>query len=250
MKHRIAILLLLSISALAFLIPSTTFIQLIVITSATILFLTSLIIGITTMKWNYFFKSKNAAGKNKICFTFDDGPHENTIQILGVLKKYNIKASFFVIGKNCKSNPEILKQLKADNHIIGNHSFSHTTNLGWASTKKIEAEINQTNQIIQEITGIKPTFYRPPFGITNPNIARAIQRTQMKSVGWTIRSFDTMIHDSKKLLQRTRGRINSSGHILLMHDTYGHSAQTLEELILDCQKKGIKFVNLNDTDFV
>src|SRR5690606_16893728 len=156
---------------------------------------------------------------------------------------------FFVIGKNCQENAELLIKLRDEGHLIGNHSFSHTNNLGWASTQKIVEEIIQTNRVIEEITGQKTSWYRPPFGITNQNIARAIERTGMKSVGWTIRSFDTVIHDDEKLLDRTKSRINTKGHILLMHDTCEQTATALEAIILDCKKKGITFVNLNDANF-
>lgn len=249
MKHRIAILLLLTIVVIAFLVPIDFALQLTLILIASLVFVVLLVIGVTTMKFNYFIRSVNYAGSNKICLTFDDGPDENTFRILEVLKKHQIKATFFVIGKKCEGHADLLVKLRDEGHLIGNHSFSHTTNLGWASTQKIAEEINQTNLVIHEITGQKPIWYRPPFGITNPNIARAIQQTGMKCAGWTIRSFDTVIHDSEKLLKRTQSRINKSGHILLMHDTCGHTAAALEVLILDCKKKGIKFVNLNDADF-
>ena len=249
MKHRIAILLLLLVVVLVFLLPLEPSIQIILIASSIFVFSIFLLIGVTTMKWNYFLNSINSTGPKKICLTFDDGPHENTKTILAVLKKHSIKASFFVIGKNCKAKAEILNQLKEDGHIIGNHSYSHTNNLGWARQQKLEDEINQTNLIVQEITGVKPIFYRPPFGITNPNIARAIKSTNMKSVGWRIRSFGTVIKEPKKLIERTKSRINLGGQILLMHDTCEHTATALEEIIQDCHKKGIKFVNLNDIDF-
>ncbi len=250
MKHRIAILLLLTAIVTALLLPVETVVQILIISAACLIFLVFLTIGITTMKFNYFMTAVNASGKNKICLTFDDGPHENTIQILDVLKKHDVKAAFFVIGKNCRQQAEVLIRLRDEGHLIGNHSFSHTTNLGWASTGRIVEEINKTNQLIFELTAQKTTWYRPPFGVTNPNIARAIQTTGMKCAGWSIRSFDTVIHDSEKLLERTKSRLNTNGHILLMHDTCEHSAKLLEAIILDCKKKGIKFVNLNDPDFV
>lgn len=246
MKHRLAIFVLLSGLVVTLLLTDQPVVYISVILGLLLGFSILVLIGVTTMKWNYFIPSLNRVQPGKIAFTFDDGPHENTLAILNVLKKQDVKATFFVIGKNCEKHPEILKAIVDQGHIVGNHSFSHQNNLGWASTKTIEAEIDKTNAVIEKITGIKPHYYRPPFGITNPNIARAIKRANMTSVGWTIRSFDTVIKNADKLVEKVLPRLNKNGNIILMHDTIGESADALDRLISLCKEKGIEIVNITN----
>ena len=245
MKHRIAIILFLSGVVASLLIFDDPAIYLSVIGILVFLFSLAVLIGVTTMKWNYFLSSVNKMPPGKIMFTFDDGPAENTLKILEILKKHQAKATFFVIGKQCEKQPEILKQIANDGHIIGNHSFSHENRLGWASTKTIIREIEKTNTVIQNITGQKPIYYRPPFGVTNPNIARAIRKTGMMSVGWNIRTFDTVIKDPKELIQKVTPRLNKKGNIVLMHDTCEQSVEALDVFLQTCQEKGIEIVNLS-----
>jgi len=212
-------------------------------------------IGVTTIKWNYFIKSINRPAKNQICFTFDDGPHENTKGVLKVLAHHGVKSTFFLIGNRCESNSDILNQIVEEGHIIGNHSFSHQNKIGWTRAAGIEEEINKTNHLIKEITtnwevdppdeGVGPKFYRPPFGITNPNIAAAVRRSGMISVGWSIRSYDTVVKDKRKLIKKLKRRINNKGHIVLMHDYLDQSAEVLDELINHCKEKGMEIVNLD-----
>lgn len=245
MKHKIAIFILLSgIVSTLFLVEDTST-SIPIIIGLVVLFLVFLGIGITTMKWNYFLLSKNSVKANKICFTFDDGPSENTPAILEVLEKHNVKATFFVIGENCLKHPEIVQKMTKMGHFIGNHSFSHQNNIGWSSTKSVIQEIEKCNLAIENTTGYKTNLYRPPFGVTNPNIARAIMATNMLSIGWTIRTFDTQITDAGRLIEKTKPRLNKKGHIVLMHDTCEQSVAALDELIVHCKKNGLEIVNLS-----
>lgn len=209
------------------------------------LFIAILGVGITTIKFNYFLHSVNRAPKGKVCFTFDDGPHENTHKVLEVLEKHRVKATFFLIGKNCEQHPELVRSIADQGHVLGNHSFHHEKSHGTIGTEKVVAEIEQTNQQIQSITGEAPRLYRPPFGVTNPRIARAVQQTSMISVGWSIRSYDTVIEDVKKLVTKVKAGLNKKGHIVLMHDSCAHTAEALDQLIDHCRKNGIEIVNLD-----
>ncbi len=245
MKHRIAIILLLGglVSTLFLFEEPKVYIPIVI--GLLLLFSIAVLVGVTTMKWNYFLTSINKTPEGKIMFTFDDGPAENSLKILDILKKHNVKATFFVIGKNCEGNQDVLNRMIQEGHLIGNHSFSHENKLGWASTKTIEKEIEQTNDLLEKLTGKRPKYYRPPFGITNPNIARAIQRKEMVSVGWTIRSFDTVVKDTNQLIEKVSPRLNKKGHIVLLHDTCEQSVEALDAFILTCRERGIEIVNLD-----
>jgi peptidoglycan/xylan/chitin deacetylase (PgdA/CDA1 family) len=109
-------------------------------------------------------KVSNKPAKGTVALTFDDGPTvEYTPQILAILKKYNIKATFFMVGENAKAHPEIVKMVLADGHAIDSHSMTHPM-LTKLSNAKLEWEVHEPSVIINDIVGIKPVCLRYPFG--------------------------------------------------------------------------------------
>ena len=204
-------------------------------------------LGITTwgafdIRLNYFSKNicqSNNKKDKEIALTFDDGPHENTVEILDVLLKYNAKATFFCIGKQIEKYPKTVERIIAEGHNIGNHSYSHSNWNGFFSTKKIVSEIEQTNKLITQLVNVKTRFYRPPFGVTNPNIAKAISKTKQISIGWNIRSLDTVIKSENLILERIKTRVKP-GSIILLHDTSSKTVSVLEQLLLFLQDEGYK----------
>ena len=129
--------------------------------------------------------------------------------------------------------------------MIGNHTFHHSSKNGFYSAEKIVEEIVSTNQLIKEKINVTTKIFRPPFGVTNPHIAKALNKTQHNVIGWDIRSLDTVINDEKKLLNRITGRIKP-GSIILMHDTSDKTANVLEQLFVFLQKENYKVVPLNE----
>lgn len=188
-------------------------------------------IGSFHIRWNYFLSSKHkntTIKKNAIALTFDDGPNtEFTPKVLDILKKHKAKATFFLIGKHIKKNPELVKRILTEGHVIGNHSYEHGNNNGFLSTKNILSDLKKTNELVKKITGLEVKLFRPPFGVTNPNIAKAVKIINMQSVGWSIRSLDTQAKDSEKVFQKIKNRLNK-GDVILLHDT---SELTLEVLV-------------------
>ena len=152
------------------------------------------IIGSFHMRWNYHLYSLNSnpkIDKNEVAITFDDGPHpEFTPKALQLLSKYHAKATFFCIGQNIEKNPNMIEEIIAQGHVIGNHTFSHTNYFGFLSTNQVIEELQQTNAVAKKITKRKMNLYRPAFGVTNPNIKRAVKATGMQTIGWSIRSLD------------------------------------------------------------
>jgi len=178
--------------------------------------------------------------------TFDDGPDPvNTALILDILKQYKIKATFFIIGKKITNNQSLLLRMKNEGHIIGNHSFSHSYFFDFYPTQKVTEDLNQSNAVIKEITGLTPKWFRPPYGVTNPNIARTVNKLQMTSIGWNVRSLDTVIQDVDKLYTRVISRIKP-GSILLFHDTGSNTVETLKAVILFAQNNSYKIVGLEE----
>ena len=184
--------------------------------------------------------------EKKICLTFDDGPHPVVTPILlELLKKNNIKATFFCIGKNIQLYPQIAKQIFEEGHVIANHSYSHHKLIDLFPTKKIEKELIKTNELIFLLTNKKVKLFRPPFGITNPNIAKAVTNLKLTTIGWNIRSLDTVIKESNKVFERIIKRIKP-GSIILLHDTDMNVIDVVEKVISYASDHGIAIVPIEE----
>jgi len=202
-------------------------------------------IGSFQIRWNYHLQSLNYNYKtsgNLVSITFDDGPNpEFTPQILSLLKDHNAKATFFLIGKNAESNPELVLQIISEGHSIGNHSFSHSKNFGFFSSEKVAVELKRTNSLLKEITGKEAKLFRPPFGVTNPNIKKALRKTGHQTIGWSKRSLDTTSLSGEKSLKRITTNLKK-GDIILLHDTSLKSVAVLEQLLLFLQSHELRSV--------
>lgn len=186
-----------------------------------------------TIQSHFFIKSFTGLTKTdaKIaCLTFDDGPHPTTLQLLNLLEKHRVKATFFCVGKQIEKHPDIFQKIIAQGHTVGNHSYSHSVFFGFFSSKAVQREIQQTDALIKHY-GANPCGFRPPFGVLNPHIARAIQALEQRVIGWNVRSFDTCISDEKKLLRRVQSRIKP-GSVVLFHDTSLKTVRVVERLLL------------------
>jgi peptidoglycan-N-acetylglucosamine deacetylase len=183
--------------------------------------------------------------QKEIAISFDDGPAANhTIEILQLLQKENIKATFFCIGNRIPGNENILEQVRAGGHIIGNHSYSHHFWFDLFSSKKMLNDLKQMDQELERVIGLKPKLFRPPYGVTNPNLKKAIINGGYTPVGWSVRSMDTVIKDEKKLL----GKVNSAikpGAVFLFHDTCKITLNILPSFIEQVKKKGYQVVSLD-----
>ena len=205
-----------------------------------------LIIGSSQIYLNFHLKSycNNPLVKGKnIALTFDDGPHEMTLLVLDVLKKHNTKATFFCIGKNVEKHPEILKKIIAEGHLVGNHSYDHSRLFDFYRKDKLVEEIVRTDALIEKISGKKTILFRPPFGVTNPSIKRALEVTKHHVIGWNIRSLDGIIKNEKLVFNRIKNLI-SPGGIVLLHDTSLQSVKALEQLLQFIEENEYKVVSL------
>jgi peptidoglycan-N-acetylglucosamine deacetylase len=180
-----------------------------------------------------------------IAITFDDGPCSQTPEILELLDQYKVTASFFVIGKKAKELPELVKLITEKNHTLGNHSYHHANWFPVMLPDQIRAEIASTQQLLKKITGREPLYWRPPFGVTNPLIAKALIGYSLKTIGWSIRSLDTVSDNPEKTINRIKKRIKP-GSILLLHDTSKNVTPVLKELLVYCAKNNLKPVSLDE----
>lgn len=205
------------------------------------------IFGSSNIRTGYFVKSycDNPGEKElKIAISFDDGPHPMTEKVLDLLGQYDAKATFFCIGNQIEKHPDIFKRILDEGHTVGNHSYSHSNGFGFFPTQKVVEELTQTNEIIKRISGKKSLYFRPPFGVTNPNIARAVAKTNHYVIGWNNRSLDTAIEDEAKILKRIKNRMKPGG-IILLHDTSLKTVHVLEQLLLFLQSKKYECVTID-----
>lgn len=184
--------------------------------------------------------------KKQITFTFDDGPHpEFTPLVLDFLKTHKIKATFFLIGKNIEGNEALLLRMKNEGHIIGNHSFSHVNHFGFKGTNAVTEDLDKSAQIIERSIGKKPILFRPPFGVTNPNIARAARILQYTVVGWSIRSLDTLGKPADKTINRVSKRLKP-GSVILFHDNHERIIPILEGIMKKVEGEGYEVMALEE----
>lgn len=206
-------------------------------------------IGSFSMSWNYHVNaltSNRLCKEKKVAITFDDGPHEKfTPEVLQVLKKYQAKATFFCIGKQIEKSPNIIERIIKEGHTIGNHSYSHSKFNGFFSTKKVTEEIEATNDLVESIIGKKMNLFRPPFGVTNSAIAKAVRNTKHKVIGWNIRPFDTVQKNEQIVINKIKKGI-SPGAVILLHDTNHRTPIVLEQLLVFLQEKGYKTTTINE----
>jgi len=188
----------------------------------------------------------NPSLKNKeIALTFDDGPVDNTLEILALLKKFNMKASFFCIGKNIEQNPEIFRKIIEEGHMVGNHTFSHTRKIGFLRTHQIIEEIIKCNNIAFNIGGISLNTFRPPFGIINPKVKRALERTGHQVIGWNVRSYDAVLSSKNFILKRIIKNIKP-GDVILLHDNNLLTVEILEQLLLFLQTNNYRSIRVDN----
>lgn len=212
-----------------------------------LIYVSVLFCGSYFIRMGFFMKSICSVNTSEkvIALSFDDGPAgKKTARILDILKDNNVKAAFFCIGKNMPDNEDLLKRITNEGHIIGNHSNSHNSLFDLYSSKKMLNELELASQTCQDITGNYPRFFRPPYGVTNPNLKKAVLRGGFISIGWSIRSYDTVIGNEERLLTRILDRLKP-GAILLLHDSSESTLKILPRLLKEIRNKGYKMIRLD-----
>ena len=184
--------------------------------------------------------------ERKVSLTFDDGPDEiHTPVILDILEKHKVKATFFVIGNKAEKQLELLRQIASKGHELGNHSYSHAFFFDLFGRKKMEQDLQKANEVIKKVTGKRPGLFRPPYGVTTPVLAKVVKKLGYKTIGWSVRSLDTVLKDKEKLTERVIERLHP-GAILLLHDDRRITGEVLEDIILKIKAEGYRFKMIED----
>ncbi len=165
--------------------------------------------------------SRGTSGKKAVALTFDDGPDPlSTPQLLQLLLKHRVKATFFVAGKKAAEHPELIKEILLLGHSIGNHSYTHNNLVMFRSCKSIVKEIESAQNVLNDF-GVMPLAFRPPVGITGPRLRPALLKSGMYIVNFSCRAFDGGNRWIKGLSKNILKRIRSDD-IILLHDVRPH----------------------------
>lgn len=176
-----------------------------------------------------------------VALTFDDGPHKDyTPQILDTLKKYNAKATFYVLGNRVSYYPDIVKRAYEEGHEIGNHTWSHP-NLTSLSQESLIEEINNASNEIAKITGKMPATIRPPYGAYNETVQDFVS---MPIILWSVDTLDWKHKSSARIKQVIQTNV-TDGSIILMHDIHQASADALEDVLISLSQQGYQFVTIS-----
>lgn len=134
-----------------------------------------------------------------VYLTFDDGPHPpETERVLDVLRGRGARATFFLIGSKVSGNEAVLRRMLEEGHALGLHTYSHAGTFPLLSFDKMLADVNEGKRAVESVAGKKISLFRPPFGVTNPTIAKVVRTLGLQTVGWDVRSFDTMFCKSSE----------------------------------------------------
>lgn len=201
------------------------------------------------MNKNYDIVPNDPAGNKKvILLTFDDGPKELAMNqsLIDTLKKHKAKAIFFMNGYRIKQKPELVKLVHDSGNIIGNHAWDHD-NLKDMPNDKIDKQVDDVQQIIKELTGEAPQFFRPPFGSGNDYLKTKIKNNKMLYMTWSNGSLDWEMTNAKNDPNKVVANVMEQLHFgsnILMHEL-PWTVSILDTLLTKLEEKGYSFVDPN-----
>jgi peptidoglycan/xylan/chitin deacetylase (PgdA/CDA1 family) len=213
-------------------------------------YLTLFILGVSVLKLNFFVSAtcRGDSTAKRVALTFDDGPDPAaTPVLLEVLRRHQIKAAFFPIGTKSGDDPEIIKQIDREGHILGNHSYRHAWWTNFLVSGALDQEMRMAQEAIEAAIGKIPAYFRPPMGLTNPHLKTALKKHGLSVVGWDVRPFDTTA-TAEKVTERVLRRIRN-GSIIALHDTGrapAELARLTDELVTKIEERGYTFGDLEE----
>jgi peptidoglycan/xylan/chitin deacetylase (PgdA/CDA1 family) len=185
-------------------------------------------------------------GARCVALTFDDGPDPvYTPKLLDLLREKGVKATFFVIGKRADRHPEIVHRAWTEGHLIGNHTWSHYPLFCFLMPGRLRSEIERGSESIRRSCGVPSRFFRSPVGLRHPLLAPYLEARGLEYVSWRIRTFDTLITNSRVLAGRILKKVGG-GDIVLLHDCLPRGTdamlEALPRVIDELKERGFNFV--------
>jgi len=181
--------------------------------------------------------------KSSVALTFDDGPSAYTPQILNVLQRNGVRATFFSVGQQVQGHPGITQETSQAGDVIGNHSWSHP-DLTLLTPSQIRGQLSRTSEEIQRVTGVSPTLFRPPYGAMNATVRGTAEQLGLRPVLWNVDTGDWQRPGVNAIIRSVLDHA-SNGSIVLMHDGGGDRSQTVQalpQIISELRQRGFVFV--------
>ncbi|GAB7386807.1 hypothetical protein BSNK01_06430 [Bacillaceae bacterium] len=202
-------------------------------------------------KYPTVFILRGPSGTRKVALTFDDGPDAvYTPQILDVLKKHNVKATFFLVGNRSQAHPEIVRRIVAEGHEIGNHSWNHA-NLPKLSDADFHWQVQKTDDFLYRLTGYRPKLFRAPYGAVNEEQIKWLAAKGYKVIGWNVDSLDWKGLSKEAVSDNVLSNI-TPGAIILQHSAGGKkenlsgTVQALPEMIKKLRADNVELVTVSN----
>ena len=190
----------------------------------------------------------DSQSNGKVALTFDDGPGVYTQAILNTLKQYDVKATFFMIGQNAESHPDLVKLVNKEGHVIGNHTYDHQQ-LSKFSYEKQMSEIKSTNDVLTNIIpSLNVHWFRPPYGDYNDDTVKVLDNLGMSMVLWNVDPRDWSGRSADEIADSVISN-TKDGSIVLMHDGVANSVETakaLPAIIQGLKDKGFQLVTVSE----
>lgn len=201
------------------------------------------------VKYPDTFKLRGSSQEKKVALTFDDGPDTRfTPKVLDALHANQVKATFFVLGSQANTHPDIIRRIVREGHVIGNHSYSHA-NLPTLTVDKFQNQIMNTENVLQGLIGYAPKLIRPPYGAINEEQVRWIADHHYLIVNWNVDSLDWKSLSSEQVLNNIMQQ-TKPGSIILQHSGGAESqdlsgtVQAIGPLIAKLKAAGYTFVTV------
>lgn len=180
--------------------------------------------------------------KKRIALTFDDGPHPiYTPQMLELLKEEQVPATFFLLGENVELYGDVVKEIAKEGHLIGNHTYHHVQ-ITSLSLEEACKEIQETSDLIEELTGTGTEYVRPPFGTWNEELE---ERLDLIPVMWSIDTKDWTTQNVDWIVRETVKHAEDHD-IILMHDSYQSTVDAVKRVIEQLEAEGFEFVTVDE----
>jgi len=186
-----------------------------------------------------------------VALTFDDGPSEYTAQVLDVLARYDVKATFFLVGLNAERHPDLARRIVSEGHVIGNHTYSHPVWAAIEDSRHVGRELDNGQQAIARAAGVAPTLFRPPHGWRSPWMVRLAHARGYTVVTWSVSPDDWRRPAADVIASRVLQQARP-GAIVLLHDGFEtrisppvqNMVEALPAIIEGLQARGYRFVTV------
>jgi peptidoglycan-N-acetylglucosamine deacetylase len=187
----------------------------------------------------------------KLALTYDDGPNDPyTLQLMDVLAKHNVHATFFSIGRYAQQKPQIVRDLVKAGHVVGNHTQTHP-NLALQSQTQVRIQLTTCQNILSDVIGTPPKLFRPPYGARRPSVLRIAKEMGLDPVMWSITCYDWKATSPEQIERHVQRQLRG-GDVILLHDgghvqmgvDRAHSVTATDRMITKYKAEGYEFVTI------